>query len=84
LLNSEEVQNRIEKSPYLKALIASAKDNHTKLVNGTYLFLLSRYPTKDEMNAANQYMATSGLTIKQSVADLAWALINGKEFLYRH
>ncbi|MGE5549821.1 MAG: DUF1553 domain-containing protein [Bacteroidota bacterium] len=84
LLNSEQVQSRIEKSPYLKALIASAKGNRAKLINGTYLFLLSRYPTEDEMRVADRYMVKSGLTIQQAVADLAWALINGKEFLFRH
>lgn len=31
-----------------------------------------------------QYLDGSGVTREQAANDLAWALINTKEFLYRH
>lgn len=84
LLNSKPILDRINKSPQLSALINSAKGDRTALINGTYVLVLSRYPTADEVAVADQYMKTPGLQIQQAVADLAWALINSKEFLFRH
>jgi len=45
---------------------------------------LSRNPTQDELAAAEKYFQTDGLSYKQAEEDLSWALINTKEFLYRH
>jgi len=37
-----------------------------------------------ELDITKQYFQTDGLNQKQAAEDLAWALINTKEFLYRH
>ena len=37
-----------------------------------------------ELAAAQEYFQTKGINLKQATNDLAWALINTKEFLYRH
>jgi hypothetical protein len=49
-----------------------------------YLNILSRYPTQAELAVAEKYFQTKGINMKQATNDLAWALINTKEFLYRH
>jgi len=49
-----------------------------------YLNIMSRYPTQAELAAAQQYFQTKGINPRQAANDLAWALINTKEFLYRH
>jgi hypothetical protein len=54
------------------------------LANMIYLNILSRYPTKAELATAQQYFQTRGINLRQATNDLAWALINSKEFLYRH
>jgi hypothetical protein len=46
--------------------------------------ILSREPTPAELAAAREYYQTEGLNAKQATDDLTWALINTKEFLYRH
>jgi hypothetical protein len=36
------------------------------------------------MAVAESYYQAAGLDLQQATSDLAWALINTKEFLYRH
>jgi len=84
LLNSSDVQRKIERSPRLRDLIQLAGRDPRDLVFMIYLTILSRFPTEDELMALEQYARTAGLTPKQILDDVAWALINTKEFLYRH
>ena len=65
-------------------LIQAAKGNRVEMIRSVYLLLLSRYPTAAETTAAENYFKNSGVSAKQADDDLAWALINSKEFLYRH
>jgi hypothetical protein len=84
MLNSTDVQRRIERSPQLRDLVSADKKSVPVLVGDVYVFILSRYPTSSESKIAEQYFKTKGLGRRQAVNDLAWALINSKEFLYRH
>jgi len=84
LLNSTHIQNKIERSRRLNGLIRTAKGNRRMLVNLIYLNILSRYPTQAELAAAVKYFQTKGINTRQATNDVAWALINTKEFLYRH
>jgi hypothetical protein len=86
LLNSSLLQRRIERSQKMRKLLAESarRKSRPELVSILYLSILSRYPTPEESDAAQQYFQTGGLNIKQGAEDLAWALINTKEFLYRH
>jgi hypothetical protein len=84
LLNSSHVQDKIERSRRLNGLIRTAKGNRRTLTNLIYLNILSRYPTQDELEAMTKYFETKGINTRQAINDLAWALINSKEFLYRH
>ena len=82
LLNSSHVQRKIESSRRLRTLVRMARGNRRVLIRGIYLTVLSRVPKQPELAAAERYFATAGL--REGSADLAWALINTKEFLYRH
>ena len=85
LFNSSDLQRRIDQGPQLRRLILASKGNSTVLIRWTYLTLLSRYPAPEELAAAKKYFQTSGTAaFAQAEKDLAWALINTKEFLYRH
>ena len=84
LLNSSDIQRRIDFSPRLLAVNSLAKGNKQALIRWTYLPLLSRYPTAAEMAIAEKYFQTPGLQTRQAQSDLAWSLINSKEFLYKH
>ncbi|MBN1491669.1 MAG: DUF1553 domain-containing protein [Phycisphaerae bacterium] len=84
MLNSSHVQKRIQQSARLRRVITTYRRNQPALISGIYLTILSRYPTDTELVAAQDYFGTGGLTLDQAVADLAWVLVNSKEFLYRH
>jgi hypothetical protein len=84
LLNSRDVKQRIERGPGLMALYRKAKENRKRAAESLYLTILSRRPTAAELEAVTRYARTSRLSPKQVADDLVWALINTKEFLYRH
>ena len=83
LLNSSHVERKIEQSPKLQAILRNAR-NPQVLINQTYLLILSRYPTPDELKSVMTYSQTGNLKPRDSIVDLAWALMNSAEFLYRH
>jgi len=84
LLNSGQIQRDLEGSWRLKGLVRFTRGNPSGLVAGLYEIILSRYPTPKEQAAAQTYLRAPGTAPQQAAADLAWALINTKEFLYRH
>ncbi|NLE58608.1 MAG: DUF1553 domain-containing protein [Planctomycetes bacterium] len=84
MLNSSHVQKKIQNSQRLRRLISNSRGNRPALIRVLYLNILSRYPTPAELAAAEEYCQTGGLKLDQAVNDLAWTLINTKEFLYRH
>jgi hypothetical protein len=49
-----------------------------------YLSILSRYPIEEESKIYNAYLKTNNNNRRQSAIDLAWALVNSAEFVYRH
>ncbi len=84
LLNSSHVRKKIEGSRRLAGLQATARGDGRRLVRSVYLLILSREPMPEESAAAVDHLRAEGPGLRQSVHDLAWALINSKEFLYRH
>jgi len=84
LLNSNEFQRKITNSPRLRRLFTMTRNDRPEAVRTIYLTLLSRYPTPDEMAAAESHFQADGRNPKQAAEDLVWALVNSKEFLYRH
>ena len=83
LLNSTQIQRKFDQSPKLTSLIQSRVDV-PQLISALYITVLSRYPTADELKAAGAYATTPGVTRRVFALDLAWALVNSREFLYRH
>jgi hypothetical protein len=83
LLNSAQMQNKLQSGPKLAALIA-AGGTPREIAERLYLTILSRMPTEADIQAAEAYAqigATSGANVW---LDLAWALVNSPEFLLRH
>jgi len=84
MLNSTDVKKRLDTSPILAGAYALAVQKREEQIRAIYLELLSRPPMASEMEKAQAYFKTPGLGARQAATDLAWALVNGKEFLYRH
>lgn len=81
LLNSSHIQRKIEQGPAMQSLLRTGAKPR-EVVDTLYLTILSRFPTDDELRIVTAY-AKPGAAREASI-DLAWALINSDEFLYRH
>ncbi len=82
LLNSSQVQRKLESSRMI-AFQSSSNRAPAEIVRGMYLGILSRFPVTEERQSAQAYFQT-GIGKRQAAIDLAWALMNSSEFLYRH
>jgi hypothetical protein len=83
MLNSSHIQNKIMKGPGLRKILTNATSNKAR-VNQLYLTILSRLPTPEEQKVALDYMDTAGAASNTGFYDLAWALLNTREFILRH
>jgi len=83
LLNSSHIQRKIEPGPVIKKLIMDKKGN-PYIISELYLLILSRFPTEEEKNIALNYMNSPKRKQNDATYDLAWALINSKEFILKH
>ncbi len=84
LLNARDVHRRIAQSRKLRQILRRSRGKPGELMRLLYLTLLSREPTGQELAAAAQYAQSAGLKPYDVIVDVAWALVNSKEFLYRH
>ena len=84
LLNARDVQGRVAQSPKLQRVRTLAKGDGAEALRLIYLTLLSREPMAHEMLAAGEYAKSAGVKQHEIPQDIAWALINSKEFLFRH
>lgn len=81
LLNSSHIQRKLEQSKLVQFQIR-ANQSPRQIVTGSYLTILSRFPTETELATAELYFQRNAK--RDAAIDLAWALINSPEFLYRH
>jgi hypothetical protein len=82
LLNSGHIQTKLERGPALKAIFASRR-KPAGIAEDLYLTILSRKPTDEELETVASYVQSTRSRGQASI-DIAWALINSPEFLYRH
>ena len=82
MLNSSHIQQKLDQGPKLKAICASGR-KPAEILEELYLTILSRRPTADELKNAEEY-GTGARKRPNDWVDIAWALFNSTEFLYRH
>ena len=82
MLNSSHIQQKLANGPKLKAILASGRPLD-ELAEELYLTILSRRPTDKELQAIKDYVNAAGAK-REAALDIAWALVNTTEFLYRH
>jgi hypothetical protein len=83
LLNSSHIQRKLEQSRMIQYQTGSKKTPN-EIAVGMYLGILSRFPTEEEGKAVNAYFKSGKVRERDAAVDLAWALVNSPEFLYRH
>lgn len=84
LLNSTQIQRKLEQGPKLQALLRGPRNAPGEIVDTLYLTILSRPPTADERSAVADYVQAVGQDRRAAAIDVAWALVNSGEFLHRH
>jgi hypothetical protein len=77
LLNSAHIRQKIERGPKMQGLLDSTGSR--QLAESLYLTILSRLPTEEEWNEVAALCDS-----RWGGQNLAWALINSEEFLFRH
>ena len=83
LLNSSHIQRKIEQSRMVQ-FQARGNKLPREIATGVYLGILSRFPTENEMRTVEAYFRSGSVNRREAIIDLAWALVNSAEFLYRH
>ena len=84
MLNSSHIQRKIEQGPKLRAAMQYKRGKPRGVVDTLYLTILSRFPTGKELKTVAAYTQSGGVKGREASVDLAWALLNSPEFLYRH
>ncbi len=83
LLNSGMLYRRLSSLP--GKLFRRRRINDRERLNLLYLRMLSRYPTKEEFQIFDRYRKSFAPRQRYRVwSDVAWVLVNSKEFLYYH
>lgn len=89
LLNSSQIQEKLDRGPGLKSLLQSKRPPR-EMITELYLTILSRHPTAEEMARAKTYCGIGADekpgkgTRAEHWNDLGWALLNSSEFFFRH
>jgi hypothetical protein len=83
LINGPAVNDRLRKADNRLGKLLAAKKSETEVLNDLFLVTLTRLPTASESSAMLQHVA-SAMDKRKAWEDVHWALINSKEFLFRH
>jgi len=78
LLNSNHVRNKIKQGPGMQKLVSRSGDGKAT-AELLYLAILSRRPTPEELA-----IVEGACWSQEGAKEIAWALMNTDEFLFRH
>ena len=83
LLGDQGLEERLADSNNRLARLAASEKSDDEIIAELYFVALLRQPTADELSAAKTLLAQHEKRFS-GLQDLAWALLNSKEFIYRH
>lgn len=84
LLNASRLLGGIRRSARLRDVLRDARGNPDEAIRGIYALVLTREPTFEEMEFVRRYAALTSRPAHEAAVDLVWALVNSKEFLFKH
>ena len=80
-LNSEQLEGKVTSSPHLKRVLMKPD---AEVLDDIYLSALSRYPTAEEKQKLIAFLVSKKNARAQATQDVAWAVLNAKEFEFNH
>jgi hypothetical protein len=84
LMNSGFVQDRLSAKEGAVTALEKSELKPEEIVTQLYLTYYSRYPTDDELKAAQAAFTREKATRRAAIEDLMWAMLNSAEFLLNH
>ncbi len=83
LIGSDTLEKRLESEQSLPAELAQSNLTNSELISRLYWAILSRQPTSAEVSVSESLLEKAD-DRHAVLTDLTWALLNSKEFLFRH
>jgi hypothetical protein len=77
------VNDRLANANNRVGKMLAKKAGDKEIIEELYLSTLSRMPTADDVKTVTEYL-TKSADKRRAWEDIHWALINSKEFLFRH
>jgi hypothetical protein len=82
LMNAPGLQEKVTADAGRAAKLAAGKQSIDRMIEELYLLTYCRLPTDDERAACLRRFDRPGVTRRQAVEDLMWALLNTPEFVF--
>ncbi len=82
LMNSREIQSRIESEAGFAKRLSDSEKRPGKIVEELFLAMLSRFPSAEEQQLMQAEFERSDR--RTAAEDILWTLMNTREFLYNH
>jgi hypothetical protein len=83
LLGDEGLEERLADANNRLSKLAASEKSDEEVIGDLYFVALLRQPTADELSAAKTLLAEHEKRFS-GLQDLTWALLNSKEFIFRH
>ncbi len=84
LIGDESLNGLLAKEDNRLSALAKMDRSAEDIVEELYWTALSRGPTPDELAAGESLVTSAGENRFAALQDLAWAILNSKEFVFRH
>jgi hypothetical protein len=83
LINGPTVNEKLRNSNNRIGRLLAKKTSDLEILNDLYLSTLSRLPTENDVKVSMEHIARAA-DKRKAWEDIHWALLNAKEFLFRH
>jgi hypothetical protein len=81
LISGPRIQQKLSEQENRIGKLLDGGKSDAQIVDELYWTALSRLPSDEELAAAERHLASTDR--RQGLEDVAWALVNAKEFLLR-